>query len=184
MASREKLQTWTTEHEGRFTGPRPLSLAALVAFAGTASADSLFADGDALTTTIEGTKHLGTVSAGAEVAVDVRFVLICTGLGHVDANQSIVLTSAGGSVPPGGAIVSVTTATLDPVPSAWADDTQGCPNPVPSLDGGAFSRVTLRAPTIPANGHMFTIAWDRSLEPVGNADSSAFPGRRRRSASR
>lgn len=151
-----------------------LSLAALMVFAGAASADRLLADGDVLTTTVEGTKHLGTLAPGAEVSVDIRFVLTCTGVAHVDAGQSIVLTSAGGIQPADGVIVSATTATLDPVPAGWAADGTGCPDPVPSLEGGAYSRVTLRAPTVPGNGYTFTVAWDRSLQPAGNGDSTAL----------
>ena len=126
-----------------------LSLLALLALAGTASADRLFADGDVLTPTIEGTKHLGNVSPGAEVSVDIGFVINCTGVAHVDAGQSVVLSANGGTQPGDGLIVSVSTAVLDPAPIGWAADGTGCPDPVPSLPGGAFSHVTLRAPTAP-----------------------------------
>lgn len=151
-----------------------LSLGALLVFAGTASADRLLADGDALTPTIQGTRHLGDLAPGAEVSVDVRFVLTCTGIAHVDAGQSVVLTSAGGIQPGDGQIVSVTTVTLDPVPADWAVDGAGCPDPVPSLEGGVDSRVTLRAPTAPGNGYTYTVAWSRSLQPAGNGDGSAL----------
>jgi hypothetical protein len=151
-----------------------LSLGALLALAGTASADRLFADGDALTPTIEGTKHLGDVSPGAEVSVDISFVLTCIGNSHVDDGQSVVLSANGGIQPGDGLIVEVTTAVLDPVPSGWADDGGGCPDPVPSLPGGAVSRVTLRAPTAPGIGYSFTVAWARSFQPAGNGDSLAL----------
>ena len=129
-----------------------LSLGALLTLAGTASADRLFADGDVLTPTIEGTKHLGDVAPGAEVSVDIGFVLTCVGIAHVDDGQSVVLSANGGTQPGDGLIVSASTAVLDPAPSEWADDGGGCPDPVPSLPGGAFSHVTLRA----AHG-----AWER-----------------------
>jgi len=151
-----------------------LSLLAVLALAGTASADRLFADGDVLTPTIEGTKHLGNVSPGAEVSVDIGFVLTCVGIAHVDDGQSVVLSANGGTQPADGLIVSVTTAVLDPAPSGWADDGSGCPDPVPSLPGGAFSHVTLRAPTAPGNGYTFTVAWARSFQPTGNGDSTAL----------
>ena len=152
-----------------------LSLVALLAFAGTASADRLLADGDVLSTTIQGTRPLGNLAPGAEVSVSVRFVLTCTGVSHVDAGQSIVLTSDGGSQPADGAIVSVTPVTLDPIPAAgWAADGVGCPSPVPSLEGGPYSVVTLRAPTTVGNGYTFTVMWSRSLEPAGNSDSGAL----------
>ena len=151
-----------------------LSLLALLALAGTASADRLFADGDVLTPTIEGTKHLGDVAPGAEVSVDIGFVVTCTLLAHVDAGQSVVLSANGGTQPGDGVIVSVTTAVLDPPPSAWPADGTGCPDPVPTHAGGAFSHVTLRAPTVPGNGYTFTVAWARSFQPTGNGDSTAL----------
>ena len=151
-----------------------LSLLALLALAGTASADRLFADGDLVTpTTPQGTKPLGDVAAGAEVSADIGFVLTCVGVAHVDAGQSVVLTENGGTQPADGEILSVTTAVLDPVPSDWADDGAGCPDPVPSLPGGAVSTVTLRAPTVPGP-HTFTVAWARSFQPAGNGDSFAL----------
>jgi hypothetical protein len=151
-----------------------LSLGALLAFAGTASADSLFADADAVTPVVNGTRHLGDVSPGGTVSADVRFLLVCAGLQHVDADQSVVLGWSGaGIVPLDGAIVSVTSVTLAPLTTTWAPDAQGCPDPVPSQDGGALSHVTLRAPTT-AGVHSFTIAWDRSLQPAGSNDANAF----------
>ena len=150
-----------------------LSLGALLAFAGTASADLLFPDGDAMTPVIDGTKHLGDVSPGGTVSRDVRFLIVCAGLQHVDANQSVVLTGNGGTVPLDGAIVSASTVTLAPLTTAWAPDGQGCPDPVPSHEGGALSHVVLRAPTT-AGMHSFTVAWSRSFQPAGNNDGNAF----------
>lgn len=150
-----------------------LSLGALLAFAGTASADLLFADGDSLTPVIDGTRHLGDVSPGGTVSADVRFLIVCAGLQHVDANQSAVLTGNGGIVPLDGAIVSVGTVTLAPLTTAWAPDGQGCPDPVPSHEGGVLSHVVLRAPTT-AGMHSFTVAWSRSFAPAGNNDLNAF----------
>jgi len=151
-----------------------LSLGALLAFAGSASADSLLADGDAVTPVIDGVKHLGDVSPGGTVSADVRFLLVCSGLQHVDGDQSAVLSwSGGGIVPLDGAIVSVSTATLAPLTTPWAPDTQGCPDPIPSQEGGALSHVTLRAPTT-AGTHRFTVMWDRTLQPGGSNDANAF----------
>jgi hypothetical protein len=151
-----------------------LSLGALLAFAGTASADSLFADSDAVTPVVDGTRHLGDVSPGGTVSADVRFLLVCAGVQHVDADQSVVLGWSGaGTVPLDGAILSVTGVTLAPLTTPWAPDAQGCPDPVPSQDGEALSHVTLRAPTT-AGVHSFTIAWDRSLQPAGSNDANAF----------
>ncbi|HEV2951611.1 MAG TPA: HYR domain-containing protein, partial [Actinomycetota bacterium] len=49
-----------------------------------------------------------------------------------------------------------------------------CPSPVPSLEGGSYSVVTLRAPTTPGNGYAFTVLWARTLEPAGASDSGAL----------
>ncbi len=152
-----------------------LALTGLLAFAGTAMADQLLADGDLIAPGIQGTKALGNVPAGAEVSVDVQFTLTCVGINHVDLGQSVVLGWSGvGSAPVGGAIVSVTTATIGPITEAWAADALGCPDPVPSMVGSMLSHVTLRAPTTAGNGYMYTIVYDRSLSPVGLNDASAF----------
>jgi hypothetical protein len=150
-----------------------LSLGALLAFAGTASADTLLADADGVAPVVDGTKHLGDVSPGGTASADVRFLLVCAGLQHVDANQSVVLTPNGGIVPLDGAIVSVSPVTLDPLTTAWAADGLGCPDPVPAQEGGSLSHVVLRAPTT-AGLHTFTVAWIRGLEPVGSNDANAF----------
>jgi hypothetical protein len=150
-----------------------LSLGALLAFAGTASADLLFPDGDAMTPVIDGTRHLGDVSPGGTVSRDVRFLIVCAGLQHVDANQSVVLTGNGGTEPLDGEIVSASTVTLAPLTTPWAPDGQGCPDPVPSQEGGVLSHVVLRAPTT-AGMHSFTVAWSRSFQPAGNGDGNAF----------
>ena len=88
-------------HHRSFRRAAALSLGALLAFAGTASADLLFPDGDAMTPVIDGTRHLGDVSPGGTVSRDVRFLIVCAGLQHVDANQSVVLTGNGGTEPTG-----------------------------------------------------------------------------------
>jgi hypothetical protein len=153
-----------------------LALAALLIFAGTAMADQLLGDGDVLSNGIQGTKPLGSVAAGAEVSVDVEFTLNCVGLGHVDIGQTVLITWGGvGSAPPGGAIVSVTPASVGPVTAPWAVDSEGCPSPVPSITGTTTrSTVTLRAPTIPANGYMYTVVYDRMLSPANPSDANAF----------
>lgn len=160
-------------HHRSFRRAAALSLGALLAFAGTASADLLFPDGDAMTPVIDGTRHLGDVSPGGTVSRDVRFLIVCAGLQHVDANQSVVLTGNGGTEPLDGKIVSASTVTLTPLTTAWAPDGQGCPDPVPSHEGGVLSHVVLRAPTT-AGMHSFTVAWSRSFEPAGNRDGNAF----------
>jgi hypothetical protein len=152
-----------------------LAFAAVLVFAGTAFADQLLADGDVVNPGIQGTKPLGNVPAGAEVSVDVEFTLNCVGLGHVDVGQTVGIGWSGvGSAPLGGAIVSVTPASIGPITDGWGVDSQGCPSPVPSMVGATRSTVTLRAPTTPANGYMYTVVYDRSLTPGNTSDGNAF----------
>jgi hypothetical protein len=152
-----------------------LSIAALVAFAGTASADSLLADGDVLSTTVQGSVYRGVVPAGAEVVVPVRFVLNCASLRHADVGQTIELSwSGGGTVPTGGSVESVTSTTVGPIPAEWGVDGEGCGDPVPSIASTTHSVVTLRAPTTPATGYSFVIEWDRALQPPGHEDDIAL----------
>jgi hypothetical protein len=152
-----------------------LSIAALLALAGPASADSLLADGEVQSATVQGSVYRGAVPAGSEVVVPVRFVLNCTTLRHADVGQTIALSwSGGGSVPLGGSVVSVTPTTLGPIPAEWGVDGQGCPDPVPSKASTIDSIVTLRAPTKAATGYSFVIEWDRALDPPGNEDDIAL----------
>ncbi len=148
-----------------------LSLGVLLAFAGTAAADSVTADNVA--PIVSGSHFLGDVAPGGTVSADVQFAVICAGLQHVDQDQSVILTGSGGIVPLDGAIVSASTATLAPLSIPWGVDGQGCPDPVPSYPGGAVSHVVLRAPTT-VGTHTFTVQWSRSLSPAGGGDANAF----------
>ena len=150
-----------------------LSLGVLLAFAGTAAADSVLADADAATPIVDGSSFLGETTPGGTVSADVRFELVCAGLQHIDPDQRVVLTGGATTAPLDGSVMSVSTATLDPLTTAWAPDGQGCPDPVPTQEGGALSHVVLRAPTT-AGTHTYTIMWTRSLDPVGVNDGSAF----------
>jgi hypothetical protein len=152
-----------------------LAITGVLVFAGTAFADQLLADGDVANAGIQGTKPLGNVPAGSLVTADVEFTLNCVGLGHVDVGQTVTLGWSGvGSAPLGGSIVSVTQGSIGPITDGWAADTQGCPSPTPTMVGATRSTVTLRAPTTPGLGYMYTIVYDRSLSPVGSNDSGAF----------
>ena len=148
-----------------------LSLGVLLAFAGTAAADSVTADNVA--PIVSGSHFLGDAAPGGSVSADVRFAVICAGLQHIDPNQSVILTGNGGIVPLDGAIVSISTATLTPLSIPWGADGQGCPDPVPSYTGSVSSHVVLRAPTT-AGTHTFTVQWSRSLSPQGSNDANAF----------
>jgi hypothetical protein len=148
-----------------------LSLGVLLLFAGTAAADSVQADN--VTPVVNGSHFLGDVTPGGIVSADVSFLVVCAGLQHIDANQSVVLTGDGGNEPSDGAIVSVSTVTLTKLSIPWGPDSQGCPDPVPSYAGGVLSHVVLRAPTTTGT-HTFAVQWTRSLTPEGVNDANAF----------
>ena len=93
------------------------------------------------------------------------------GIQHVDANQS-VSAERGRASGSNGVVVSVSTATLAPLTTPWAADSVGCPDSVPSQEGGAFSHVVLRAPTT-AGMQTFTIMWNRAVDPMGSNDGNA-----------
>jgi hypothetical protein len=150
-----------------------LSLGVLLAFAGTAAADSVFGDAILATPEADGSRFLGDYGPGATVEADAQFLVVCAGIQHIDPNQSVVLTGAGGTAPVGGTIVSASTATLTPLTVDWGPDSQGCPDPVPSYAGGATSHVVMRAPTSTGT-YAYTIMWSRSLTPDGVNDASAF----------
>jgi hypothetical protein len=150
-----------------------LSLGALLLFTGTAAADTVPADANPGTTTvIEPTLHLGDVAPGGTISTDVRFIVTCFSLNHVDAGQSVSLDwTGGGTVPGDGAVVGVTPVTLAPLATPWPIDGEGCAGQ--TQEGGALSRVTLRAPTSPGT-HTFTVMWNRTLQPPGNDDAVAL----------
>lgn len=152
-----------------------LGTTAALATSGLAFADSLRSDGDALTTGAQTTIDVGEVAPGATVSVTVGFELTCTGTGHPDAGQSIALARTVASAPGGGAIVSVTPATLGPIPAGWPLDGEECPDPVPVTVGGS-STVTVRAPSAPNLGYTYTIGYGRTLSPAGTDDARALSG--------
>ncbi|HET8786686.1 MAG TPA: HYR domain-containing protein [Candidatus Limnocylindrales bacterium] len=148
-----------------------LSLGALLLLTGSAAADTILADN--VTPVVNGSHFLGDTSPGGPVSADVSFVVACAGVQHIDHDQSVILTGAGGIAPLDGAIVSASTATLTPLTIPWGPDGEGCPDPVPSYAGGATSHVVLRAPTT-AGTHTFTVQWTRELQPMGVNDGNAF----------
>ena len=160
---------------------RPFRRAAALALAGSlavsaiASADTVQADGDLLAAGTQGSVDVGIVAPGAEVQVEVGFVLVCGNLQHADAGQTVVLTFAGGVQPDDGEIVSGTDGAVGPVPVDWTTDGEGCPFPAPRLEGTTAGSATLRAPTTPGP-HEFVLEWTRSLTPDGSADASALTG--------
>ena len=160
----------------RFRRATTLAIVGVLAFAGVASADAMRSDGDALSPGNQTLVDLGEVAPSAVISVPVEFELACAGLSHPDPGQSVTMTVSVQQAPSNGAVLSVTSAVVGPVPAEWPADDTNCPDPIPLLRGTTSSTVTLRAPSTPNFGYMYTVAWSRSLSPAGGSDSTALSG--------
>ncbi len=153
-----------------------LSLVALLAFAGVAAADTVKADGDVTTAVVDLTANLGAVAPGSVHDVDIGFVLTCANGSHVDAGQTVTAVYAGANEPEDGRILDVTDGTVGPAPATWPADNASCASPAQTYAAGTPSVVTLRAPTIPGQGYVFSLIFDLSISPDGTNDGGAlFP---------
>ena len=152
-------------------------LAAVMAMAAIAFADTVAGDADQLTSGAQNSRYLGEVGPGAVIQVPIDFRLACKGLSHVDPGQSVLLTVSSTTVPEGGS-ATATDGVVGPVPSTWADDTGGstsCPSPAPTaLTASTPSVATLVAPTTPGGPYDYSFMFDRALSPAGVNDDSAL----------
>lgn len=151
-----------------------LALAGLLAFAGLASADVVQADGDAISAGAQASIDLGTVAPSAEITMSIGFLLTCANLAHADPGQTVTVSLASASVPLDGGIVADVAGTVGPVPDGWTGDGEGCPDPAPTVATGSPGSLTVRAPSVPGSGYVFSTLWDRTLEPAGSDDGNAF----------
>ena len=164
-------------HDRRVRGALILALTGVLAFAGVASADIVLGDGDAVEPGTQTFVDLGEFAPSAIVTVPVTFDIVCSTVRHVDPGQTVNLTWSGGSASgPGAAILSVTSASVGPVPAGWTADGTGCDDPAPVFQGTVASTVRLRAPSVPNVGYIYTITWSRSISPVGGDDARAISG--------
>ena len=146
-----------------------LSIGAVLAFAGGVAADTMKADGDGLTTTID----VGAVAPGAVLTVDVNFVLTCASTTHVDQGQTVTAGIDSSLAPEGGAVVSVTDGTVGPVSAVWPGENVPCAVPAQTFSTGTPSIVTLQAPTTPGLDYSYTLMYHRSILPFGVNDANA-----------
>ncbi len=151
-----------------------LSLGALLAFAGGAAADTAKADGDILTPAIDATANLGHLAPGEVRSVDIGIVLTCTGSSHMDPGQTITASIDSAVAPLDGEILSVTDATVGPVPADWPAEFALCPTTPLTLSGGTPSVVTLKAPTTPGTGYKYSLMYHRAFDPFGLNDATAI----------
>lgn len=137
-----------------------LALTAVLLMAAVALADTIPADGDLVAPDNQTFIELGAHAPGEIVTRDVGFSLTCAGIAHADFGQTITLQLSSVTVPLNGA-ATATSTTIGPVPAAWTDDGEGCPFPAPTLPSNGLSTVTLRMPTTPDEGYIFTVMWAR-----------------------
>jgi hypothetical protein len=152
-------------------------LAAVMAMAAIAFADTVAGDADQLTAGAQNSRYLGEVGPGAVIQVPIDFRLTCKGLSHVDPGQSVLLSVSSTTVPEGGS-ATATDGVVGPVPSTWADDTGGstsCPFPAPTaLTASTPSVATLVAPITPGGPYDYSFMFDRTLSPAGVNDDFAL----------
>jgi hypothetical protein len=152
-------------------------LAAVMAMAAIAFADTVAGDADQLTAGAQASRYLGEVGPGAVLHVPIDFRLSCKGLTHVDPGQSVLLSVSSTTVPEGGS-ATATDGVVGPVPSTWANDTTGsasCPSPAPvPLTASTPSVATLVAPTTPGGPYDYSLMFDRTLSPAGVNDAFAL----------
>jgi len=137
------------------------AIAALLATAVVAFADTVPADGDAVAIGNQTFIDLGQAGPGQEVDWSVGFNLTCAGLAHATPGSTIQLDLSGGTVPLDGAATVVGT-TIGPVPANWTPANQGCPSPAPTDSSNGPSLVTLRMPTTPGDNYEFTLVWSHT----------------------
>ncbi len=150
-----------------------LSLGALLAFAGTVAADTARADGDVATPVVETIALPDPFAPGEVRSIDIGIVLTCSGSTHVDPGQTVTAAVDFSNAPLDGAVISVTDGTVGPAPADWTPDGVPCPFPAPMFYTGTPSVVTLRAPTTPGTGYVYSLMYHRSIEPFGANDPGA-----------
>lgn len=135
-----------------------------------AFAENVDADRDLLTPLPQSSIDFGTVEAGGSRAVDVYFLLTCSGTNHVNSDQAVKLTASTKSVPSGGfATVPGLTFGLG---GTWPADGDACPTDLAPTIGGPI-HITVVAPTTPGSYRYF-FAWSMAVTPSSADDNGVF----------
>jgi hypothetical protein len=130
-----------------------LGLALALGAAATAVADTVMADGDALTPGVQTTVDLGDQAPGAGMALDVPFVLTCDKTSHVAAKSTLTITPIYVGTPEDGT-ADVTDGSIS-IPDSWPSSGADCPDPAPSTQDGTPVHLDLTAPTVLGTGFTF-----------------------------
>jgi hypothetical protein len=138
----------------------------------TAFADTVPADGDAVTVGNQAFVVLPDASPGQVVTWPITFRLTCTGTNHVGPGATIQLDLLSATVPLDGH-ASATSTAIGPVPDTWPAGGQPCPSPAPTVPSDGPSTVTLTMPTTPGDSYLFSLMWSR-FGATGLSGSSAI----------
>jgi hypothetical protein len=131
-----------------------LVVASLMAFA-----DTVPADGDAITPGNQTLIDLGHASPGDVLVVQVTFSLTCGGTSHATPGATIDLAFDSAIVPGDGG-ADATGTTIGPVPENWAST--GCTTPPQTLPANGPSTVSLTMPSTAGDNQDFTLMWAKS----------------------
>jgi HYR domain-containing protein len=162
-------------HNQRVRRAIVLAVAGVLLAAAAVFADTIKADGDALTTNVDSMVELGEVTPGTVVHVDVAFQLDCAGVKHLDANQSVTLTLGSRTVPLGGD-ASATSGVINPPGSSWPVDGTGCPLFQSPQRSATDSHVTITAPMTLGFGKLYTLNYLKTISPSSPTDTGTFTG--------
>jgi hypothetical protein len=138
-----------------------LAVAALLATAAVAFADTVPADGNDSLAGDQMLIDLGQKVVGDTVDWNVMFNLTCASTAHSDEGATITLSPSSYTVPGNGA-ADATSTTVGPIPASWMDDGQGCPSPAPRLASNGPSVVSLTMPTTPGIDQFYTVMFSRT----------------------
>src|SRR6266516_6198418 len=146
------------------------AIATLLATTVAVFADTIPADGDAVTAGNQNMIDLGQATIGQVVTHDVDFHLTCGGTSHPAPGSTIQLDQGIVSAADDGAITA--TSTTIEVPADWTANGVGCPAPA-SIAATAPSVVTLTMPSTAGTDDLFTVMWTRTPS-TGLSSSTAM----------
>ena len=138
----------------RFRRAAALGLTLALAVSGAVFADTVAADGDAVTAGAQTSIDLGDVAPAATVAVDVSFVLTCQGTSHVAAASTISVDVFDQAWPQDGT-ATVTGGGIT-VPAGWPAIGADCPAGGLATTGATPAHLVLTAPTVIGAGQEFS----------------------------
>jgi hypothetical protein len=129
---------------------------------GLAAADTVAADGDAVTAGDQVFVDLGIVAPGAVLTVGADLRLTCHNAVHAAAGSVIRVDASSITSPEGGAL-AVAPGRIT-VPSTWPASGDGCPDGLEPVTGDIPALLTVTAPMAPAPDLSYTVLF--ALDPA------------------